>query len=321
MRDEGIIFHYTSYEKFKCILQYGTLRFKESTTSNDVMDTTLLFEILKDYKGNEYDEASVEAARKFMLNYYQKFAAENQHISLVSCFAEEGDSRMLWDAYTMNRPSNIPCKYKESRFCYDSDKKYNGVCIGFNKRKLEDYIKNFEKKVCERTYLNAIQYGTDTAKLQLNRWFSEACMQVERLSKDSDQSQKIIEPIVIPKIFSNEPWMEIKLKKSLVLPTIELISKIDAFSPFFKHEFWSDENEIRASLCFHKKEVSKQIKKTVDGMYFDMPISMDCIEYVILGPEFGTSELDEIISHTEYRIEFNTLDTRRSIGTGIIRSK
>lgn len=48
---------------------------------------------------------------------------------------------------------------------------------------------------------------------------------------------------------------------------------------------------------------------------------MDCIEYVILGPEFGTSELDEIISHTEYKIEFNTLDTRRSIGTGIIRSK
>lgn len=321
MRDEGIIFHYTSYEKFKCILQYGTLRFKESTTSNDVMDTTLLFEVLKDYKGNEYDEVFVEVARKFMLNYYQKFAAENQHISLVSCFAEEGDSRMLWDAYTMNRPSNIQCKYKENRFCYDSDKKYNGVCIGFNKRKLEEYIKTFENKVCERTYLNAIQYGIDTAKSQLNCWFSEACEQVERLGKDSDQSQEIIEPIVIPKIFSNEPWMEIKLKKSLVLPTIELISKIDAFSPFFKHEFWSDEKEIRASLCFHKKDVPEQVDKALDGMYFDMPISMDCIEYVILGPEFGTSELDEIVSHAEYRIDFNALDTRRSIGTGIIRSK
>ena len=57
-------------------------------------------------------------------------------------------------------------------------------------------------------------------------------------------------------------------------------------------------------MCFHKKDVPKQIEKTVDGMYFDMPISMDCIEYVILGPEFGTSELDEIISHTEYRIEY-----------------
>lgn len=321
MKDEKILFHYTSLDKFKCILKYGTLRFKESTTSNDVMDTTLLFNVLKEYKGNEHSNESIEAARKFILDYYQNFAAQNQHISLVSCFAEEGDSRMLWDAYTMNRPSNIPCKYEKNRFCYDSDKTYNGVCIGFNKKKLEEHIKTYEGKVCERAYLYPIQYGGEAAKRHLNDWFLEVCAQVEELSKDSDQNQDLIAPIVIPRIFTSEPRMEIKLKKSLVLPTIDLISKVDAFSPFFKHEFWSDENEIRASLCFHKEKIPKMVEKASDGMYFDMPIKADCIEYVILGPEFTSTELNEIISHTDYKLDFDTIDKRASIGTGIIRSK
>lgn len=106
MTEEKLIYHYTSFDKFQCILRYGTLRFKESTKSNDVLDTTLLFEVLKKYKGLPGQSETVEAARKFMLDYYQEFAADNQHISLVSCFAKKGDSRMLWDAYTMNRPSN-----------------------------------------------------------------------------------------------------------------------------------------------------------------------------------------------------------------------
>ena len=85
-------------------------------------------------------------------------------------------------------------------------------------------------------------------------------MQVKELSKEHDQSQDLVAPIVIPRIFTDEPWMEIKLRKSLVLPTIDLISKVDAFSPFFKHEFWSDENEIRASLCFHKGKIPKLVR-------------------------------------------------------------
>ena len=51
MNEKDIIYHYTSLDKFKCILQYGTLRFKESTTSNDLLDTTLLFDVLKEYDG------------------------------------------------------------------------------------------------------------------------------------------------------------------------------------------------------------------------------------------------------------------------------
>lgn len=320
MNEKDIIYHYTSLEKFKCILQYGTLRFKESTTSNDLLDTTLLFDVLKEYDGLPDYRDTVEVARKFMLDYYQKFKASNQHISLVSCFAKEGDSRMLWDAYTMNHPSNIKCAYGDNRYCYDSDIRYNGVCIGFSKSKLEKQMRSFEGKVCERSYLFPVIYGKDKAKEKLNSWFSEACAQVELLSKDSDQKQDLIDTIIVPG-FTGRPLLGLDLKKSLVYPMSELIAKIDAFSPYFKHEFWNEEEEICASLCFHKNKVSDLIEQCDGDLYFDMPITEDCIEYIILGPEFSNLESEEILSHSNYKLDFNTFEKRNSIGAGIIRSK
>ena len=45
---DNLIYHYTSFEKLQCILKYGTLRFKESTSSNDILDTIGFVNILKD---------------------------------------------------------------------------------------------------------------------------------------------------------------------------------------------------------------------------------------------------------------------------------
>lgn len=47
MDNSNLIYHYTSFEKFQCILKYGTLRFKESSSSNDVLNTIGFENILK----------------------------------------------------------------------------------------------------------------------------------------------------------------------------------------------------------------------------------------------------------------------------------
>lgn len=320
MIEEKIIYHYTSFDKFNCILKDGSLRFKESTKSNDVLDTTLLFDVLKDYKGLVDDDDAIEAARSFMLKYYQDFAAQNQHISLVSCFARTGDSRLLWDAYTINRPSNMKCKHGENKYCYDSAIRYNGVCIAFNTQRLEEALKKCVGDICKQIYLQPIIYGRDKAKEMLNNWFGEACEKVRILSKEQDQSQDIIKPLVITGL-TGKPLKEIKLKKCLVYPMRELNGKVDAFSPFFKHEFWRDENEVRASMCFHKENVSSKIMSDGEYMYYDVPITADCIDHIILGPEFSGEDISEIRSHNEYKLNFEKIAKKASIGTGIIRSK
>ena len=71
----------------------------------------------------------------------------------------------------------------------------------------------------------------------------------------------------------------------------------------------------------HKNKVSDLIEQCDGDLYFDMPITEDCIEYIILGPEFSNLESEEILSHSNYKLDFNTFEKRNSIGAGIIRSK
>ena len=48
------LFYYTDYETFRLILSNGTLRFKESTKSNDKLDTNMLYGELKDFFNEKY---------------------------------------------------------------------------------------------------------------------------------------------------------------------------------------------------------------------------------------------------------------------------
>ena len=139
----------------------------------------------------------------------------------------------------------------------------------------------------------------------------------EMLGKDQDQSQDIIPPI--PVIGNTYMY----LKKSLVIPTLEFMQKVEAYSPFFKHEFWREEAEVRASLLISNASLSKyNISEYPDGTkYYDLEIPTDCIDHIILGPEFDSSSLAEIDRHPEYKFNFREFASQTSLGTGVIRNQ
>ena len=70
MDNTNLIYHYTSFEKLQCILKYGTLRFKESTSSNDILDTIGFVNILKSMPHFNAPGAT-SALLNFIINYYQ----------------------------------------------------------------------------------------------------------------------------------------------------------------------------------------------------------------------------------------------------------
>ena len=55
-------------------------------------------------------------------------------------------------------------------------------------------------------------------------------------------------------------------------------------------------------------------------MYYDVPITSECIDHVILGPEFAEEEIQKIKDHTEYILNFMDFKLIESQGTGVIRS-
>ena len=316
--DSNIIYHYTSFDKFKCILKYGTLRFKESTQSNDMLDTIGLVNALKampDFKS----PTEMSEALNFIIGYYKSGVYRQSSTSMVACFTTIPDSRMLWDAYTMNRPSNIECPYGEAKYCYNSQLKYNGACIAFRKDKLREIIRGAEGISCEKSFLEPIRYGEDRIKITLNELLKEAIASCVKLIKDEDQTQYIIPPIPIP--FTKGKVAEVK--KSIVYPSLSFIGKIDERSPFFKHEFWSEEKEIRASLYVRNGNIDryKNIREQDGAKYCDIDITLDCIDHVILGPEFDDESIYDVKNQKDVKLDFNALITQNSVGTGVIRSK
>lgn len=94
------IFHYTSFEKFKCILQYGTWRFKLSSQSNDLLDTIYIVDIIKEFKTQNQD-LPVDHLKllEILMGYFKRAEYERLFLSYVTCFTGKADSRLLWDAY------------------------------------------------------------------------------------------------------------------------------------------------------------------------------------------------------------------------------
>lgn len=316
MTDKKLIYHYTSFEKLQYILKNGTLRFKESTSSNDALDTLGFVNILKSMP---QFSASIDMTEllNFILGYYQRDGYTPSTVALVACFSEIPDSRLLWDAYTMHRPGNHKCPYGDDRYCYETPAKYDGVCIAFRQDKLEEILMRAKGVSCDNAHMQAIDYGDSRIRVHINNWLKEAAHSSFQLSKDPDQSQSIIPPIPITR---NKVAM---VKKSLVIPTLDFLQKVEAYSPFFKHEFWHEEVEVRAALLVTNRNLSKyNISKYDDGIrYFDLEITPDCIDHVITGPEFDDQSLLEINQHTEYKLRFADFEIRESLGTGVIRNQ
>lgn len=312
----NLIYHYTSFEKLQNILKGGTLRFKESTKSNDVLDTSGIVNILKKMPHFEAKTSTSELLN-FIIDYYQRDTYAPSAKFLVACFSKTPDSRLLWDAYTMHRPGNKKCPHGEEKYCYEVASKYDGVCIAFRQDKLVEFLHSVEKVNCDTTHVRSIAYGEEIIKALLNNWLKETTRQAIELGKDEDQSQNIIPPIHA----IGDTYMF--FKKSLVVPTLQFLQNVEAYSPFFKHKFWCEEAEVRASLMISNASLSKyNLSEYADGTkYCDLEFPSDCIDHIILGPEFDSCSFAEIDHHPEYKFKLRDFDLRKSIGTGVIRNQ
>ena len=103
---------------------------------------------------------------------------------------------------------------------------------------------------------------------------------------------------------------------------LKLVDRIDIAAPFFKHSFWFEEEETRALLSVKKgSKFAKNIDRDSNGSaYFDLPITIDCIDRVILGPEFSNDDI-RIVSEIKGAILFEDLYTSSSNGTGVITNR
>ena len=313
-----IIFHYTNFEKFKCIVQFGTLRFKLSIQSNDLLDTKYIVELIKriDYFTDDQD-ASKKRLLEFLLGYYKRADYQSTFKAYAACFTGIADSRLLWDAYTVNRP--FGGKLEKIG--------YNGVCIAFKSDMLRKLLYESEaEKICNSGMLAPVFYKEQEQIIALDFLIKRAVDIFDAVKDDPDQSQDFVPTIKtgyqldFGGIRSEPHLFEIKLKRSIVETLGSFIESIDKTAPFFKHGFWSEENEYRAVLHRHIAipNTGGIVKGDIDNEYIDLPISKDFIDYVILGPCFSENDTKVLNEIKDFKLEFSNLEKKYSHGTGII---
>ncbi|WP_366923838.1 DUF2971 domain-containing protein [Metallumcola ferriviriculae] len=305
------IFHYTSFEKFKCILQYGTWRFKLSTQSNDLLDTTYIVDIIKNLKIESKNLAEDHLKLlDLLIGYFKRDAYERQFLSYVTCFTGKADSRLLWDAYTINRPVVNE----------DDVRDYNGVCIGVNRDKLLNILHSKKPEYCDAGFLALVYYTLQQQVVALNFLCKSALGTWDKLKDGKDQLQEAVPTIrtaysiQIGDYVGKPHFIEMNLKKSFINSMFSYIESVEKTAPFLKHQFWEEENEYRAALNLH-------ISKKPSHDYIDININEELIDFIILGPTFSDREEEVIRKIKDAKLDFNKVSKKQSVGTGIIQMK
>ncbi len=298
------LYYYTDYNTFKLILLNGTLRFKQSTASNDHMDTVYIYNILKKVARKGLENEKLTEPLKFIYEMYDHTQFASRKTYAVACFTRKKDSRLLWDAYTMNRKGR-------------KAKRYNGVCIEFDE---DEIIRNVRKLegIFDYADVKPIIYGDKKIYIFINEVIKLYLKEYFELKDDKDQHQDIV-PAIYLSLASRT--IEIKLKKSIAYPAIRLTDNIENAAPLFKHEFWKEEEEVRAIVSVKNARISNtpmQYDENHD-VYFDLKIDEKCISKIILGPEMTAREINKL-EKINGKINFGMLTKEESKGTGIIRS-
>lgn len=255
------IFHYCTVESLKEILKNKTLRLADIRKSNDSKEIDFLFDSYCEYvlKANKFSNEAVLKVNKLKAD--KKIQFQNT-VFLVSCFSKKEDDLHMWS-------------------CYGN----KGVCLEFDRDALEKYIKKIRAGGSLKI-LNEnpnITFGTPALKLA-----------------DVDYRNQI----TISSYFEEKEFKD-----------NDAFFELFRESPTFKSDFFASEEEVRLIYCHifdplkndenflvliddfeHMKEQiyfeSISNSKFQHKMVVDIPITMDLIKSITIGPNSTISEQD-----------------------------
>ena len=293
------VYHYTSPEAFRAIIQKKTLRFTDIRFLNDKSESTYFVQVLSDFlEENEGGYPRLENCFRRMLRgrdpseisniYDENFMYETPRSDILNqqprCFVfstcTEYDCLNMWNYYVYNHA-------------------YQGYNIGFEAGKLLD---TFD--------------GEDIEELS---FMQEGMVRYGRVVYDGAEQFKLLEAMA-EGVENKLDWLapyDHNTEESMVWKQWIVQREIDAYAAFFKHPAFKAENEFRIAVVMNAQDVpmipkhdrnSEEYRKeiveaftTKRGLmvpYLQIPLPADSIKGVTVAPimEFelarrGVSEL------------------------------
>ena len=304
-RSARSLYYYTDYNTLSKILQYGTLRFKESTSSNDILDTIQFYARFREMAEKRLKEMGLNEKWDLLSTALTQQEYVGVRVSLVACFSRKSDSRLLWDAYTMNRKGR-------------SSDRYNGVCIEFDPDALRERMR-LSGDAFDYKSIKKIVYGFEHVKTPLENLLYDFCAGVSKRTEKPPMSQGRLQSVQASAL---PEAMTADLREGAARAVRELKSQFDKIAPFYKHEFWYEEEEVRALLSVIRESMDTEVVRQDNSgaLYYDLPIDSSCIRKMILGPEFSSEDYSRLFS-IDGSIRIAEIRTQPSKGTGVITNR
>ena len=257
------IYHYCTVESFKSILENKTIRLSDISKSNDPNEIKFIYNEYIDWIIRKNKNSKNKNIFKKLLKKNKSFSNDIKNVTFfVSCFSKKDDDLHMWN-------------------CYGN----KGVCIEFDREKLEEHIKLF-------------QFNNGTKK-PINQ-------------SDNKFNQLTMEDVV----YCAEKTLDTIFKNNFSgLENID-DSILFELSPICKNKFFECEKEVRIIYRFIEEKINNLdfkndlnyliYKKTNEKVYFksittenylhkmvlDIPIEMNLIKGIKIGPNCSLSVKD-----------------------------
>ncbi|SHH93702.1 DUF2971 domain-containing protein [Clostridium grantii] len=255
MSKSGVLYHYTSVDGLKGIIQNSSFWATRSVCSNDIQDSIYIKKILEEvfslYKNEKNKDFICNIREEFNLsieeyNDSRQIPKEKFYKAFVISFSEKKDSRFLWEAYTQN----------------------DGFNLMFDKKELIKYFSTISPNIFYNKFIyKPIMYSRKE--------------QMRIISKVFKHYYKIFT------LMGEKYFAENKL-------TEELVKKLHYEAPFFKHPFWKEESEYRFVFYRRYSDnrlidISTNDSPRYEGInikqtYIELPFDIKLIKKIIFGP-------------------------------------
>lgn len=272
------LYHYCTADAANSILTNRTLRLSDIRKSNDSKEIDYLFDEYKKWwlKKNQYHESAQHSTEH--LETLKKTQMENT-VFLVSCFSRNEDDLHMWS-------------------CYGN----KGVCFSFNREKLREYI----KQICiGMTPSDAKQYTTTSCALKLEdvQYFSEEGITRFFNEQNLNGSYDDFFPVFKKSPIIKSDFFKIEKETRIILTHINGINTPHTLSRI------NENGKVIESIPF--KSISSDLFR--HKMVVDIPINIDIIEKIIIGPNSTLSKQD--VEQILFINGIENIEVTKSVGT------
>ena len=263
---DGIIYHYTSPNGFKSIIENKKLRFTDCRYLNDFTEGKYALDLCyknRDMLFENNEDIKSAFVKSYEKNDLEKLSPYNNFQVFQSSFSYNPDSLCLWNYYTKGD------SIKGYNIGFDSAK-----CYGLNNEAIDSKFKKLDLK--RTTYIGRVIYSED-----------------EQLRKIKDIIEKYSEFFVL----------EYRGYFPIIIHMI--MDKIKSIGVFFKPECFKIEEEIRIAFYFENENYSENDENTkgIENVklnfferggifipYFDVPFKTGIVQEIHFSPTLEMTE-------------------------------